>query len=104
MTELQAMKSAVSSFGEMFSGGDEESLNRVAQEWIDEGFSNDGASEWMSAGFWDAAVASEIYDAGISLRLVKKTAASLAECDMDPVYAMCNGDYSVKQFIAACNQ
>ena len=105
MATIDDMTTELVSRGEFFAG-----LNPadIADEWLGYDFTSTSASKWLDISVWDAATAAALRDAGLSPDRVKATAERLAAEDADrytdgcPIYAACNGDYSVDNLIAAC--
>jgi hypothetical protein len=109
MTTLQQMTEVVISHGPAFSGGDEESTSRVANEWIDEGFSPKSANLWMNAGFSEPSVAAKCRDAGMTPSICEQMASTMKETGFSighdgPIYALCNGDFHIDNFITMHNE
>lgn len=67
----------------------------VAQEWIDAGFSAEGADRWISAGCFEARSAAALRDAGVKA----EQAAAQYESGMTIGYAVANGDISVGEAV-----
>jgi hypothetical protein len=93
--------------GDRFSGDNPE---EEAEKWVDQGFGVDEADDWCEVGVWDAAVAAELRDAGLTPERAKAAAESLTDglddpaeeyTDGDPIYAACNGDIKANVIIDA---
>ena len=109
-TDLSAMTTVVLSHGAVFSGGSDSQAAEIAEEWLDHDFDESSADRWMDTGFWDPSTAAQIRDAGITASKASELAESLAESEPEgtftdgcPIYAMCNCDYNVAEFIEAYN-
>ena len=102
---LPAIMILLNEAGERFSGN---STYDMAQEWADAEFSPDDCAEWIQAGFWDAATAAALRDAGLSaddasnasIALIDATGDDGRYTDSDPIYSCCNGDTDTAVIIA----
>ena len=106
-TDLRAMVATLKGHGERFCGNNPED---EAQDWIDHGFDAVAADGWCEIGVWDAGIAAQLKDAGLSPDQVTRGAESLVEAaedaaeeytDGDPIYSVCNSDTSIKVLIRA---
>lgn len=91
--------------GPVFSGGDQQSANYIAADWLDHGFDADTTDEWCSAGCWTASVAAEFAEAGMTPRTAARACERYDERHgqtggMDPMYAACNADLPTADIIA----
>lgn len=64
MGDMDRMIAAVSEAGSRAYGN--EALGAVAQEWIDAGFDEVDAAQWLGAGCFDANTAAELRKAGVT--------------------------------------
>lgn len=93
--------------GDVFTGGPSRE-DEIAREWAEYGFCAATTDEWCAVGVWDAAVAAQLRDAGLSPQIAKTRAERLVESIRDcggdpaetytdgcPIYAVCNGDTSI---------
>ena len=62
-TDLNQMLAAVEGAGHFISGNEPE---RIAEEWVDEGFGVAEAAEWWKAGCFDASRTAELRDADLT--------------------------------------
>jgi hypothetical protein len=85
------------SFGDTFSGGDDESAMSAAREWHKAGFGADEVDDWCSAGVWAADTAKALTEKGIE-------PGELFVVRRDLVYSACNGDKKVAELIAAIEE
>lgn len=99
----------LTSAGPSFSGAN---VHDEAAGWIEAGFGPDEVSEWVDAGFWDADMADRVRSAGVTADqvgdIVDRLIDGLDEDDLRrkfggnlPVYALCNGDIGLDDFLAA---
>lgn len=86
------IKTALRAHGVMYYG-DLDRLNEIADEWLDNGFS-ESYDEWMEAGFWCPITAAQVRDMGIDASDVAALCNDLITGYDDPVHSMCNGDLS----------
>jgi hypothetical protein len=109
---LRAMVAVLQSHGERFAGNNPAD---EAQDWLDHGFSAAQAEGWCEAGFWDAATAAAMRDAGVTAQDAAKAAEAMIEeigdgeagekyTDGDPIYAACNNDLSPDEIIAVARR
>jgi hypothetical protein len=97
-------------YGELFHGGRPE---EVAVEWVEAGITDlDAVDGWCKANVWEPRVAAALRAAHVSPQRLSDIAAKIISCaivvpwrkrlDQDcPIYALCNGDISVDDLIAA---
>lgn len=108
VTPIGSMIEAVTFRGPMFSGGGPVQAAEVASEWVACDFLRGDAEEWMDAGFWDPVTAKLIRDDGVTVRMAISANKRLQEKypelfgDMSPIYAVCNSDYDVAEFVKEC--
>lgn len=104
---INSILSVLRSHGEAFTGGPS-CENDVAREWQGYGFDADVTDRWCSVGVWDASIAAQLRDAGVSPSQATARAKALVEAIRDadgdpaetytdgcPIYAVCNGDTDV---------
>jgi hypothetical protein len=97
-------------YGELFHGGDPD---EVAAEWVEAGITDlDAVDGWCAANVWEPRVAAALRAEGVDHELLcdisaKMTRGMSADERRDrwtegcPIYALCNGDISVDDLIAA---
>lgn len=104
------MAKMLESHGQMFTGNN---VDDEAQGWIDNGFTPEVADEWCEIGCWDASVAAQLRDAGLTPDDAHNTANLMIDMeeerddeddpseytDGDPIYSICNGDTKVQYLI-----
>ena len=93
--ERKAIEDILRTAGPMFDGGNDESRHRIVQEWA-ELFETSEVKRWIDAGCWDAMTASDLRDSGHDPKTDKlRYREGFGRDDMDPMYALCNGDTSL---------
>lgn len=107
--DLAEMCEMLDRHGDRFSGNH---TPDSAQDWRDNDFDADAANEWCEIGCWDAGVAAELRDAGLTAQQASDAAERLTEgledaaetyTDGDPIYSVCNGDTDAQEIIDAAN-
>jgi hypothetical protein len=104
-SEIDAIKLVLISHGPVFSGGDRQTAQRIANEWHDYGFDAAETDEWCGAGCWDASVAAEFHEAHMTPRIASRACERYDErhgqsrCE-DAMYEACNGNLPVGDIIA----
>ena len=83
--------------GPVFSGGDQHTAKGIATDWYDHGFSASETDEWCGAGCWDASVAAEFHNSGMTPRIASRACERYDErhgqtrCE-DAMYEACSGN------------
>jgi hypothetical protein len=95
--DCQEIAKVLLSFGDTFSGGDEESAMSSARDWVRAGIYDGDVASWCRCGVWDADTAKGIEDEGYEPR-------DLRNVDSELIYAVCNGDKKVAELIAAIEE
>lgn len=102
------MAAMLDGHGEKFTGNN---VDDEAQGWLDNDFTPRAADMWCDIGCWDAAIAAQLRDAGLSPdqvrvaaeRLIADAGDDAAEeyTDGCPIYSACNGDTNADVLIEA---
>lgn len=86
--------------GAMFDGGSDQSRVEMAKAWVEHFDSAENVEQWVSAGCWDVDTAFTLRAAGF--RPGKDTLAyrpNHKRDDTEAMYALCNGDVSIKNLV-----
>jgi hypothetical protein len=109
MTTTNEIAEVLAAYGEVFSGGQPD---EVAAEWVAAGITDpDEVNGWCLANVWEPKVAAKLRAAGISPQRLSSIAERMTRgmtpdemrdrwTEGCPVYAACNGDIDVADFIA----
>jgi hypothetical protein len=102
---IAEIASVLITHGPVFSGGDQQTAERIAFDWHDHGFDASETDEWCGAGCWDASVAAEFHEAHMTPRTASRACERYDERHgqtrgMDAMYAACNGDLDTATIIA----
>ena len=84
MKMILALTKKLIESGETFSGGSHNFAVHYAQEGHAHGFDVDTMSQWIEARVWEAAVAADFVDNGITPNQVVDASKSLLEFDGNP--------------------
>jgi len=107
-TYKSAIEEILIAAGDMFSGNEPD---ETAAEWADEGFTPEQVQSWVDVGCWDALTAAALRDAKVTPERAAERAADLIDAaggkieaadvytDGSPMYATCNGDLSLDEFV-----
>lgn len=131
VADLDEMATMLERHGSTFSGN---SSTDTAQDWLDNDFDADAAGSWCEIGCWDATVAAELRDTGLTPAQVDDAATKLRDAedaewdaideaaaeadpdnwtpcnrdskytDGDPIYSVCNNDTPVQELINAAKE
>jgi hypothetical protein len=87
--------------GPVFSGGDEQSAERIAADWHHYGFGAESVDKWCSVGCWTASVAAEFGNAYMTPRTAARACQRYGQqAGGDAMYAACNADVPTEDIIA----
>lgn len=88
------------SHGPVYSGGDQRTAERIAEDWMHCGFNARKTDEWCAVGCWTPSVAEDFRDAYMTPRNAAKA------CQMhndlhggDSMYSACNADIATAEII-----
>jgi hypothetical protein len=84
MKQILALTKRLLEAGETFSGGSHESALHIAVEWYQHGFTPKTMSSWIAIGVWDADVANEFVDNGLTPDQVFVASRSILQSDGNP--------------------
>jgi hypothetical protein len=97
--------SVLISHGPVFSGGDQQTAERIAFDWFDHGFDADETDQWCGAGCWTPSVAAEFHEDLMTPRTASRACERYDErhgqsrCE-DAMYEACNGNLPTADIIA----
>jgi hypothetical protein len=106
-TKQQAIASielTLRNHGPMFYG-DDTTARRIAEEWHGYDFRADQVDQWCAVGCWDASVAAEFHNAGMTPRAASRACERYNErhgqshCE-DAMYETCDGNLPTADIIA----
>ena len=84
MKTILAITKKLIESGETYSGGSHDSALHIATEWYRHGFVVKTMSEWIAIGVWDADIANEFTEHGITPDQVMDASKSILESDGNP--------------------
>ena len=104
-SEIDAIKLVLISHGPVYSGGDQNSAKRIANEWHDYGFDAAETDEWCGAGCWTPSVAAEFHESHMTPRIASRACEAFdakygPTRGMDSMYAACNEDLDAQSIIS----
>ncbi len=105
--DTKAIRDVLVGHGETFTGGIDKAYD-VAEEWSYHNFAADQVDDWCRVNVWDADIAAEFREAGLSPAKVAAIADVMVDASSDPdaeftnscpIYAACNGDIDTSRFV-----